>query len=410
MDGGRSLSNPTVPGIYTYNITVNNNSSNFVLAHFNSANIGSTLQVASISIQEIICAPKGLLIEESRTNLFLHSENQTQAVWAKTDITAAKTQIGLSGSANSACLITEGSAGNSGLSQGSGAIAAGSTSTYTAVLRKGSGNDWIQIGFASPGGNGYQGWFNINTGALGTTGVLGTGTGSASITNLGNGYYACCVTATIGGADTACNSNLYSTTANAVTTRVAGATYTISHAQVEQGAFPTSYIPTTTAAVTRAADNAVMTGTNFSSWYNQTQGTFVVSSVWDSPPDPTAPQLLLQIDNATSAERTYLRRNTGGVSNFDSVVASVFQGLINPTPNTITTGVVVKSGIAYSAAATTTALNASALGVSGAKPLPTVTQMTLGSALASVYLNGHISSIQYYNTKLSDAKLQALTT
>ena len=44
--------------------------------------------------------------------------------------------------------------------------------------------------------------------------------------------------------------------------------------QVEAGAFPTSYIPTTTATVTRAADVASMTGTNFSSWFNGSkQGT-----------------------------------------------------------------------------------------------------------------------------------------
>lgn len=43
--------------------------------------------------------------------------------------------------------------------------------------------------------------------------------------------------------------------------------------QYEIGAFPTSYIPTTTAAVTRSADTTSITGTNFSSWYNQTEST-----------------------------------------------------------------------------------------------------------------------------------------
>ncbi len=49
-------------------------------------------------------------------------------------------------------------------------------------------------------------------------------------------------------------------------------------AEIEEGAFPTSYISTTrtTAAVTRAGEFASITGTNFSSWYNPLQGTFVV--------------------------------------------------------------------------------------------------------------------------------------
>lgn len=47
--------------------------------------------------------------------------------------------------------------------------------------------------------------------------------------------------------------------------------------QMETGAFPTSYIPTTASTVTRSADVASMTGTNFSSWYNPTEGTMVAA-------------------------------------------------------------------------------------------------------------------------------------
>ena len=46
--------------------------------------------------------------------------------------------------------------------------------------------------------------------------------------------------------------------------------------QLELGAFATSVIPTTSATVTRAADVASITGSNFSSWYNQTEGTVFV--------------------------------------------------------------------------------------------------------------------------------------
>jgi hypothetical protein len=53
-------------------------------------------------------------------------------------------------------------------------------------------------------------------------------------------------------------------------------------AQLEAGAFPTSYIPTTAATATRAADVASISGSNFSSWYRQDEGTSAAS--------PTGPQ------------------------------------------------------------------------------------------------------------------------
>jgi len=47
-------------------------------------------------------------------------------------------------------------------------------------------------------------------------------------------------------------------------------------AQSEAGSFVTSYIPTSASTVTRTADVATMTGTNFSDWFNQSQGSFVI--------------------------------------------------------------------------------------------------------------------------------------
>jgi len=50
-------------------------------------------------------------------------------------------------------------------------------------------------------------------------------------------------------------------------------------AQAELGSFPTSYIPTSGAQVTRNADEASITGSNFSSWYNQSEGTLFTDCI-----------------------------------------------------------------------------------------------------------------------------------
>jgi len=65
----------------------------------------------------------------------------------------------------------------------------------------------------------------------------------------------------------------FTPTAGSLTLTVSGS---VTSAQLEAGSFPTSYIPTTSAAATRAADVATITGTAFSSWYRQDEGTLYV--------------------------------------------------------------------------------------------------------------------------------------
>jgi hypothetical protein len=49
-------------------------------------------------------------------------------------------------------------------------------------------------------------------------------------------------------------------------------------AQLENASFFTSYIPTSGSTVTRNADVATMTGTNFSDWFNDNAGTFFIET------------------------------------------------------------------------------------------------------------------------------------
>ena len=95
-----------------------------------------------------------------------------------------------------------------------------------------------------------------------TLSFYGTGTvvlsGSHSATVVGTGVYPSRQTLT------------FTPTAGSLTLTVTG---TVQFAQLEAGSFPTSYIPTTTGTLARSADVCSITGANFTSFYNQSEGT-----------------------------------------------------------------------------------------------------------------------------------------
>jgi hypothetical protein len=176
--------------------------------------------------------------------------------------------------------------------------------------------------------------------------------------------------------------------------------------QLERGAFATSVIPTTTAAATRAADIAVMTGTNFSSWYNQSEGT-MFAEVGYQQNNPASTQAVASFNDTTANNRWttafgttgsgVMLRNTGGA------------GLLSTsTSNLATLGATNKIAVAISTGASLV-LNGGTVATNASYAAPTVTQLELGRQLTAAYFNGHIRRITYYPRRLSNAQLQSLT-
>ncbi len=361
----------------------------------------------NISVREATMSPRGLLIEEARTNLLLQSRDMAQAAWSKTDVTAARTQVGIDGVANTACLMTEGVAGTALLQQTAGAVTAGSTISSPIYLRRGN-TDWIRVILADVSlTDGVNAWFNLATGTKGSVSVRGAGSGfSSSIQSIGGGWYRCVVTVLPNGVYTVPAVVIVSASADGASTRVNNATYIMDAAQLELGAFPTSYIPTTTAAATRSADSAVMTGANFSSWYNQTQGTFVAEA-------DTAGVVagggssFFSATNGTFNERLQVRFGTGNTLGSIVTAASVVQS--SPSKSgAVYTG--DKAAFAYQINDTAITRGGVAVSTSVTAALPTPNQLVLGALVLNEHLNGHIRSIKYFNTRLPNATLQALTT
>jgi hypothetical protein len=205
----------------------------------------------------------GLLIEEARTNVVLYSEQFDNANWVMeygTKSVTSNTMIAPDGTLT-ADTIT--GTGDSLWAQGS---QLSGIKTFTCYLKAGSIStvDFRMFSGASSPNDCYAS-FNLSTGIATIT--SGAAFGVASMDSLPNGWYRCRLTRTDA-----------TSTFHQCHIRYGGGFFYAWGAQMEAGAFPTSYIPTTTATVTRAADLADITGANFTNYFNRTEGTYFVEA------------------------------------------------------------------------------------------------------------------------------------
>jgi hypothetical protein len=350
----------------------------------------------------VTLVPLGLLIEEQRVNLGLYSDELDNAVWTKSlaSVTANAT-TSPDGTANADRLTADGSNNPHDVRQ---------TITYTAavhtlsVYAKKDTGDFVQLRFSAAAVTGGTGFANFDLNA-GTVGTIGAGLSAASITPAGNGWYRCTITGTTN-AGTAFFS--FYIVSNAAAPSAEGGTFTTSvflyGAQLEAATFATSYIPTVASQVTRTADTATMTGTNFSSWYNASEGTMV--AFFNTTTAVTSVSLgAFGISDGTSNERLSIRRNSG---NTNAAFIVVDGGTTQYSQQVTAASGPYRSALAYSSSGFM-GVNNGTLATAGTGTLPTVTQAEIGFGQLITRLNGHLSSITYYPTRFTDAQSQALT-
>ena len=183
-------------------------------------------------------------------------------------------------------------------------------------------------------------------------------------------------------------------------------------AQLEAGAFPTSYIPTTTAAVTRSADLASITGSAFSGWYRQDEGT--VFAEYSNQATAGQDRRIFNTSDATgfttNGSSLFLSNGAQAAASLNTFVGGVNIGAIHSsTP--LVVGVVRKT--AYSIQ-----VNSRVLVVGGAAPLISSSSYTppsnivsadLGQNNGSSSVNGTIRRLIYWPVRLGNNVLQQIT-
>ena len=192
----------------------------------------------------------------------------------------------------------------------------------------------------------------------------------------------------------------FTPTAGTLTLTVTGS---VTLAQLEVGAFASSYIPTTSSQVTRAADVAVMTGTNFSSWYNQSQGTFFAES---SASGTNYFATSYMVGQAAADSMRCIRWDDGTDRVLDVRAGNVLQA--SATTSGASASATKYAG-AYAASNFGSARSGTLTMSTTTGTVPLVDRLFLGSTAGAFHLFGHIRRIAYWNTRLTNAELQSLT-
>jgi hypothetical protein len=348
-------------------------------------------------------AALGVLVEEARTNLLLRSEEFLATAWAVPAGSALA--LGNTTAPNgtpSAGKLTR--AATSGVALGYGAGGLGLT--VTAVLHtvsfyaKADTQSSFTLAFVTLGkALGSEVVFNLTAVTAGTVTNYGATTGSvASIVDVGNGWRRCTLSVTATAATWFIQAEMPS----------AGA-YWLWGAQLEVGAFATSYIPTVASQVTRAADQISILTSAFP--YSATEGTVFVDG---------------SINGNGTGNTGWWALDAGGTQNGHALRVAVGGNIVAISRGLTTNQTVVGlasavAGTFYGTAFAYSNENDRAISTEGAAAVAGSTAVgTINSATTlrfgfqqvtttGGYLNGHIKRLAYYASRKTDAELVVLS-
>jgi hypothetical protein len=324
----------------------------------------------------------GLLVEESRTNLLLQSEDLS-TTWNTINATVTTNQIASPNGTVTADLMSDDGSTPARVRQ-QVTVVAGQTYTASIYLKAGSQDS---VFWREDNEDSFAVGVNLTTGQI----TSGTGT----IDPVGDGWYRVSFSGSVSSTGFWPEVRLSS----------AGTVY-VWGAQLEAGSFPTSYIPTTDSTVTRAADLASISGSNFSSWYRQDEGTVYSEHMWMTTSDYGT---VWGLDDNTGNNEARL---IGWNSATDRAPAITVGGTaqIQWTNNSYSANTLYRYGIAYKQNDVASSRNGALPLTDGIVSLPSVTRLAIGSTRSTAFeLNGTIRRLTYWPSRLPNDTLQTIT-
>ena len=350
---------------------------------------------------------KGLLIEEQRTNLIPYSDDFSNAYWSHLFSSVDNNSVvSPDGSLNAATVTSTSSGTGIGVRRDLVSYTAGNFYTASFYVKYVNAQ-YVAIDLPDAAtSNNDNAAFDILNGTVIKDGNTSNG-GYAAITDVGNGWYRISITgyaqATLATGFVALYLNNSSNSYAPFFPNV-GKSFKVWGAQLEAGAFPTSYIPTSGSQVTRSADAASMTGTNFSDWYRQDEGT--VYGEYNTKNEDSIYRRVCELGKSNNfvfsmqIQDGYYRLYGKDISGSNTQI-----GAYN-----FTEGNDVKIIANYNKYNVENVADGSQITTSSSIQYGTATAFGIGaSTIPSGFLCGTIKKLAYYPTALTSAELQALT-
>jgi hypothetical protein len=334
--------------------------------------------------------------------LALRSEEFNDASWGKSGSSiSANSTASPSGLVNADTMTADGSSGEHRVTQVM-SFTTGLAYTFSFYVKKNT-NDFFQIAL---GGTSFATLpfanFNVNNGTLGSTG----GGATSTITSVGNGWFRCTLTATTTGTGSDFVFLLMTTSSTSLRreSNTLSTSVFLWGAQLEAGAYATSYIPTTSASVTRNLD--VVQKTGVSSLIGQTEGTIY----WEGRLTSGQTDDIFYL-NTSVTNSIFLYRGSGSSN---TILFRIYYGgsFITIGNATAYTGL-IKIAAAYKSGNSVMYINGAQVGTSSSA-------FAFTGALNDVVLNNsaygfgnaakRINTAAIFPTRLTNTQLAALTT
>lgn len=357
------------------------------------------INIPAITYDPITNACLGFLEEGARTNLSLSSQIFGSAPWGVASGSVAdNTLVAPDGTTTGATLTEDGTVATHYIIQTS--LVVTNAPTTRVVWLKQLTQRYAIISLIDSLSVDRGCAIDLQTG-IATT--YGSATSATSV-QYASGWWRCEFTCTpaVGSAQIVIAAS--DTSASPHTYQGTGKTIGIWGDQTETGAASSSYIPTTTVAVTRATDMVTLSGALFN--LTQAGGTLYSKFI---PKGVSAFDRILSVNDNTTGNETCIQRNLDVARAFVTV-ATVSQANLSGAAASLPLNTPSKFSLAYAAADFSLVANGAAPVTSASGTLPTTTQLNIGGTANSSGIENIMVEGAFIGQRISNAAQQALTT